>query len=56
MEQMKIQQYRAQQEERRKTLEEEARIQKQRADYQDMLARKRQEDQLNLQVYFFRVL
>ncbi|CAL8107550.1 unnamed protein product [Calicophoron daubneyi] len=49
MEQIKIQQYRAQQEERRKTLEEEAKIQKQRADYQDMLARKRQEDQLALQ-------
>ncbi|KAF8560892.1 hypothetical protein P879_03011 [Paragonimus westermani] len=49
MEQIKIQQYRVQQEERRKTLEEEARIQKQRADYQDMLARKRQEDQLALQ-------
>ncbi|CAH8831742.1 unnamed protein product [Trichobilharzia szidati] len=49
LEQIKIQQYRAQQEERRKTLEEEARIQKQRADYQDMLARKRQEDQVALQ-------
>ncbi|CAH8457226.1 unnamed protein product [Schistosoma mattheei] len=49
LEQIKIQQYRAQQEERRKTLEEEARIQKQRADYQDMLARKRQEDQIALQ-------
>ncbi|KAF7246567.1 hypothetical protein EG68_09620 [Paragonimus skrjabini miyazakii] len=49
MEQIKIQQYRAQQEERRKTMEEEAKIQKQRADYQDMLARKRQEDQLALQ-------
>ncbi|VDP88232.1 unnamed protein product, partial [Echinostoma caproni] len=49
MEQMKIQQYRAQQEERRKTLEQEAQIQKQRADYQDMLARKRQEDQVALQ-------
>ncbi|CAI2724707.1 unnamed protein product [Schistosoma spindalis] len=49
LEQIKIQQYRAQQEERRKTLEEEARIQKQRADYQDMLARKRQEDQITLQ-------
>ncbi|VDQ02346.1 unnamed protein product [Trichobilharzia regenti] len=48
-EQIKIQQYRAQQEERRKTLEEEARIQKQRADYQDMLARKRQEDQAKAQ-------
>ncbi|KAH8853283.1 ATPase family AAA domain-containing protein isoform 2 [Schistosoma japonicum] len=49
LEQIKIQQYRAQQEERRKTLEEEAKIQKQRADYQDMLARKRQEDQIALQ-------
>ncbi|KER25210.1 hypothetical protein T265_07312 [Opisthorchis viverrini] len=49
MEQMKLQQYRVQQEERRKTMEDEARIQKQRADYQDMLARKRQEDQLALQ-------
>ncbi|CAH8450469.1 unnamed protein product [Dicrocoelium dendriticum] len=49
MEQLKMQQYKTQQEERRKTLEEEARIQKQRADYQDMLARKRQEDQLALQ-------
>nr|VZH89060.1 unnamed protein product [Spirometra erinaceieuropaei] len=46
IEQFKIQQIRAQQEERRKTLEEEAKIQKHRADYQDMLARKRQDDQL----------
>ncbi|THD27174.1 ATPase family AAA domain-containing protein 3-B [Fasciola hepatica] len=49
MEQIKIQQFRAQQEERRKTLEQEAQLQKQRADYQDMLARKRQEDQVALQ-------
>lgn len=46
IEQFKIQQVRAQQEERRKTLEEEAKIQKHRVDYQDMLARKRQDDQL----------
>lgn len=46
VEQMKGQQIRIQQEERRKTLEEEARIQKHRVEYQDMLARKRQEDQM----------
>nr|CDS27523.1 ATPase family AAA domain containing protein [Hymenolepis microstoma] len=46
LEQLKGQQIRIQQEERRKTLEEEARIQKHRVEYQDMLARKRQEDQL----------
>eukprot|EP00108_Taenia_solium_P001713 TsM_000767300 transcript=TsM_000767300 gene=TsM_000767300 len=46
IEQMKGQQIRIQQEERRKTLEEEAKIQKHRVDYQDMLARKRQDDQM----------
>ncbi|VDM33713.1 unnamed protein product [Hydatigera taeniaeformis] len=46
IEQMKSQQIRVQQEERRKTLEEEAKIQKHRVEYQDMLARKRQEDQM----------
>ncbi|VUZ52568.1 unnamed protein product [Hymenolepis diminuta] len=46
LEQLKGQQIRIQQEERRKTLEEESRIQKHRVEYQDMLARKRQEDQL----------
>ena len=50
IEQMKSQHARIQQEERRKTLEEEAKIQKHRVDYQDMLARKRQEDQLAQQV------
>lgn len=46
MEDLKNQQIRVQHEERRKTLEEEAKIQKHRVEYQDMLARKRQEDQL----------
>ncbi|VDK34132.1 unnamed protein product [Taenia asiatica] len=46
IEQMRGQQIRIQQEERRKTLEEEAKIQKHRVDYQDMLARKRQDDQM----------
>ncbi|KAL5109114.1 ATPase family AAA domain-containing protein 3 [Taenia crassiceps] len=40
IEQMKGQQIRIQQEERRKTLDEEAKIHKHRVDYQDMLARK----------------
>ncbi|CDI98555.1 ATPase family AAA domain containing protein [Echinococcus multilocularis] len=46
IEQMKGQQIRIQQEERRKTLDEEAKIQKHRVEYQDMLARKRQDDQM----------
>lgn len=50
IEQMKSQHMRIQQEERRKTLEEEAKIQKHRVEYQDMLARKRQEDQIAQQV------
>lgn len=51
IEQMKGQQIRIQQEERRKTLDEEAKIHKHRVDYQDMLARKRQEDQMAQQVF-----
>ncbi len=50
MEQLKGQQIRIAAEERRKTLEEEAKIQKHRVEYQDMLARKRQDDQMAQQV------
>lgn len=50
IEQFKIEQVKVQQEERRKTLGEESKQQKARADYQDMLARKRQEDQARHQM------
>lgn len=50
MEQMKTEKYKVQQAERRKTLEEEAKLHKQRADYQDSLSRKRQADQIAQQV------
>lgn len=46
IEQLKVDQSRVQQEERRKTLAEETRQHQQRAQYQDQLARKRYEDQL----------
>lgn len=46
IEQMKIEQIHAQQEERRKTMGEETRQHQQRAEYQDRLARKRYDDQL----------
>ena len=48
---MKVDQIRVQQEEKRKTLGEETKQHKQRAEYQDMLSRKRYEDQLAQQVY-----
>ncbi|KAK7093181.1 hypothetical protein V1264_006977 [Littorina saxatilis] len=46
LEQLKVEQVRVQQEERRKTLAEETKQQQQRAQYQDQLARKRYDDQL----------
>lgn len=46
LEQMKVEQVRVQQEERRKTLAEETRQHQQRAQYQDQLSRKRYDDQL----------
>lgn len=46
LEQLKVEQVRAGQEERRKTLAEETKQQNQRAQYQDQLARKRYDDQL----------
>ncbi|XP_076472724.1 ATPase family AAA domain-containing protein 3-like [Babylonia areolata] len=46
LEQMKVDQVRVAQEERRKTLTEETKQQNQRAQYQDQLARKRYDDQL----------
>lgn len=50
IEQMKIDQIRVQQEERRKTLGEETKAHQQRAQYQDQLSRKRYDDQLLQQV------
>ena len=50
LEQLKVEQVRVQQEERRKTLMEETKQQNQRAQYQDQLARKRYDDQLAQQV------
>ncbi|XP_064610548.1 ATPase family AAA domain-containing protein 3-B-like [Liolophura sinensis] len=46
MEQLKVEQVRAAQEEKRKTLAEETKQHQQRAQYQDQLARKRYDDQL----------
>lgn len=46
VEQLKVEQVKVQQEERRKTLAEETRQHQQRAQYQDQLARKRYDDQL----------
>ncbi|XP_025081968.1 ATPase family AAA domain-containing protein 3-like [Pomacea canaliculata] len=46
MEQLKVEQTRVHQEERRKTLAEETKHQNQRAQYQDQLARKRYDEQL----------
>ena len=53
LEQLKVEQVRVQQEERRKTLGEETKQQNQRAQYQDQLARKRYDDQLAQQVCLF---
>ena len=53
LEQLKMEQVRVQQEERRKTLSEETKQQNQRAQYQDQLARKRYDDQLAQQVCLF---
>lgn len=50
MEQLKVEQVRAAQEEKRKTLAEETKQHQQRAQYQDQLARKRYDDQLGQQV------
>ena len=50
IERMKGDQIRTAQEERRKTLGEETKQHKNRAEYQDSLARKRYEDQLAQQV------
>jgi len=46
LEQMKVEQLRVDGEEKRKRLGEEARIKKEQADYQDILARRRNEDKL----------
>ncbi|XP_003741408.1 ATPase family AAA domain-containing protein 3-B [Galendromus occidentalis] len=46
VEQMKIKQIQIAQEEHRKTLEEQGKISRQRAEYEDQLARRRHEDQL----------
>jgi len=46
LEQMKVEQIKADGEEKRKRLGEEARIKKEQADYQDILARRRYEDKL----------
>lgn len=46
LEQMKVEQIKVNGEEQRKRLGEEARIKKEQADYQDILARRRQEDKL----------
>lgn len=50
MEQLKVEQVHAAQEEKRKTLAEETKQHQQRAQYQDQLARKRYDDQLGQQV------
>ena len=50
VEQLKSDQIRVQQEERRKTLGEETKQHQQRAEYQDRLARRRYDDQLAQQV------
>ena len=50
LEQLKIDQVRVQQEERRKTLGHETQEHQKRAQYQDQLARKRYDDQLAQQV------
>ena len=50
IEQMKIEQVRSSQEERRRTLAEETKQHQARAEYQDRLARKRYDDQLVQQV------
>ena len=50
IEQMKLDQARVIQEEKRKTLQEETKQHQQRAQYQDQLARKRYDDQLAQQV------
>lgn len=50
IEQLKIEQARVAQEERRKTLVEETKQHQQRAQFQDQLARKRYDDQLSQQV------
>lgn len=53
IEQLKIEQTRVAQEERRKTLVEETKQHQQRAQFQDQLARKRYDDQLSQQVRKF---
>ena len=53
IEQMKIEQTRVAQEERRKTMAEETKQHQQRANYQDQLSRKRYDDQLAQQVSLF---
>ena len=50
IEQMKLEQGRVLQEEKRKTMAEETKHHQQRANYQDQLARKRYEEQLAQQV------
>ena len=52
IEQMKLEQGRVLQEEKRKTMAEETKHHQQRANYQDQLARKRYEEQLAQQVRF----
>lgn len=50
IEQMKLEQARVFEEEKRKTLREETKLSQQKAQYQDQLARKRYDDQLAQQV------
>lgn len=49
VEQLKIEQIRAQNEERKKTLQQEAKLKKEQAEYQDLLSRRRYDDQLKQQ-------
>ena len=56
LEQLKIDQTRVQQEERRKTLGHETQEHQKRAQYQDQLARKRYDDQLSQQVKFRKLI
>ena len=50
IEQMKLEQAKIVEEEKRKTLREETKLNQQKAQYQDQLARKRYDDQLAQQV------